>query len=265
MKEEAFMRRIVNAALIAVALALMATTPVWATVTPYSQDFEGLVQSDPAALADNGWLVFGNVFDLSGTYLYGYRPFPAPNGGPAFSAIAAGEGGPPQGAQQLSVYSDYNNGDHPTALIETNVYQEQTIAATDPGNVVTFTFDAKRGNLEGSSEAAAFIKTLDPDAGFATTRLRTEDMTAIPTTWGTYSIELTIDSGLVGQILQFGFVTRATNFQGSGIFYDNLNVEVEPDEPPPPDDGPAIPTLSTWSMIIFALLLAGAALLKLRL
>jgi hypothetical protein len=265
MKEEVFMRRIVNRVLSAAVLALAVTTLVWAAVTPYSQDFEGLVQANPTALADDGWLVFGNVFDLSGTYLYGYGPFPAPNGGPAFSAIAAGEGGVAQGLQQLSVYSDYNNGDHPTALIETNVFQEQTIAAADVGNVVTFTFDAKLGNLELRSEAEAFIKTIDPDAGFATTRHVTEDMTSIPTTWGTYSIELIIDSGLVGQIIQFGFTTRATNYEGSGIFYDNLNVEVEPYEPPPPDEGPSIPTLSTWSMIIFALLLAGAALLKLRL
>ena len=30
-------------------------------------------------------------------------------------------------------------------------------------------------------------------------------MTSIPATWGSYSLSITIDAGLVGQILQFGF------------------------------------------------------------
>ena len=132
----------------------------------------------PGALLGDDWLVFGNVYDSGGSYLYGYGPFPAPNDGAAFCAIATGEGGPAQGDQQLSVYSDYNNPDHGVGhLIETNVFQEQTIEAADAGKTVVFTFDAKFGNLEGASEAEAFIKTLDPGAGYATTNHVTVDMT----------------------------------------------------------------------------------------
>jgi hypothetical protein len=61
-------------------------------LTPYSQDFEGLVETDPDALANDGWLVFGNVFSPEGGYLYGYGPFPAPNHALAFSQIVLGEG-----------------------------------------------------------------------------------------------------------------------------------------------------------------------------
>lgn len=213
----------------AAAFLCLAPAASLADLSPYHQDFEGLVQADPAALSNDGWLVFGNVFDPSWNYLYGYGPFPAPNGGPAFSAIATGEGGPEQGNQQLSVYSDYNNGDHANGnLIESNVFQQQTIGAGDANKTWRLDFDAKRGNLEGASTALAFFKTLDPAAGYALTNYITVDMTTVPTTWGHYALSIFIDPGLAGQILQFGFLNVATHYEGSGIFYDNLAFDLEP-------------------------------------
>jgi hypothetical protein len=203
----------------------------WADLAPYSQDFEDLVQSDPAALANDGWLVFANVFGPDWSFWYNYGPFPAPNGGPAFSGIDLGQGGPAQGEQQLVVYNDYNNtnhGDGSNAIIEANVFQEQTIGAADVGSTWRFDFDAKLGNLEGASMAAAFFKTLDPGAGYALTNFITADMTSIPDTWGSYSLSIFIDASLEGQILQFGFMNWASNYEGSGIFYDNLNFNVPP-------------------------------------
>ena len=212
---------------------LLGVNPAVAALTAYSQDFEGLVQADSLALANDGWLVFGNVFDTDGvTYLYGYGAFPAPNTVPptpaAFCAIVAGEGGPEQGAQQLSVYSDYENADHAAGrFIEANVFQEQTIDSGDGGTWV-FTFDAKLGNLAGGSTAAAFIKTLDPANGYALTNFLTVDMTSIPTTWSNYSILITIDAGLAGQLLQFGFLNVATLYEPSGIYYDNVVFGLDP-------------------------------------
>ncbi|MBD3334160.1 MAG: hypothetical protein GF355_01435, partial [Candidatus Eisenbacteria bacterium] len=40
-------------------------------LVPYSQTFEDLIQSDPDALANDGWLVYGNVFTPDSTFLYG--------------------------------------------------------------------------------------------------------------------------------------------------------------------------------------------------
>jgi len=199
----------------------------WTAVTSYDQDFESMATPSTGALLGDNWLVFANVYDATGSYLYGYGPFPAPNDGAAFCAIATGQGGPEQGDQQLSVYSDYNNPDHGIGrLIESNVFQEQAIAETDVGAVVVFTFQAKIGNLAGASEAEAFIKTLDPVAGYATTNHVTVDMTTAPSTWNTYTIHLAIESGLVGQVLQFGFTTVASNYEASGVYYDNVMVEV---------------------------------------
>ncbi|MBC8365903.1 hypothetical protein H8E52_00685 [bacterium] len=198
-------------------------------LTPYSQDFESLVQSDLDALSNDGWLVYGNVFGYDWAWWYGYGAFPAPNDGAAFSAIASGEGGAEQGAQQLVVFSDYNNGNHVDAWIESNVFQEQVVATEDIGEVWIFDFQAKLGNIEGTSTAAAFIKTLDPSNGWVTTNFLTVDMTSIPDTWADYSLFLAIDPSLDGQIFQFGFMNVATNYAGSGIFYDNINFYDEGD------------------------------------
>lgn len=192
-------------------------------LVPYSQDFEGLTQSDITALSQDGWLVYGNVFTPGGAYLYGYGPYPAPNDGAAFCAIAVGEGGIEQGEQQLAVYSDYNNLDHANGnLIESNVFQEQLVGQGHVGEVWGFAFQAKRGNIEGATTALAFIKTLDPNAGYALTNFLTVDMTSIPETWGGYSLKIAIDASLEGQILQFGFANTATYYEGSAIFYDNV-------------------------------------------
>jgi hypothetical protein len=207
----------------------------------YEQDFESLDAMSDSALSDDGWVVYGNVFDgETGAYRYGYGANPAPNGGAAFSAIDSGQGGTEQGDQQLSIYSDYDNGDHANGdLIEANVYRERTITADDVGNILVFSFDAKRGNINDpgdplcpcTSTAAAFIKTLNPAAGFATTNLVEQDTTAIPETWDRYSLMLEIDAGLENQVLQVGFTNTATLYQPSGVFYDNVGVSSLPTLP----------------------------------
>ena len=95
-------------------LAMMATaafTPASnAALVNYSQDFETLHQADPAALSNDGWRIFANVYDTDKTsHLYDYGVFVAPNGGAAFSSINAASGN-----QQLKTFSDYNNADQAT-------------------------------------------------------------------------------------------------------------------------------------------------------
>jgi hypothetical protein len=192
----------------------------------YSQDFESLNAGSLTALGDDGWLVFANVFAAgTGDLLYNYGPDPAPNNpaAPAFSNIAVGEGGAEQGAQQLSVFSDYENTAAQVAgdLVEANVYREQTIGVADIGKTWIFAFQAKLGGLVAPSTATAFIKTLDA-VTFDTTTLITRDMTAISTDWGGYSLIINIDASLVGQLFQIGFASTATSYAGSSIIYDNI-------------------------------------------
>jgi hypothetical protein len=225
------MHRRVSVAILAAAVLGLLPATSRANLSNYIQNFEGLVQTDVNALANDHWLVFGTVYrDLPGppvdtTFFYQYGPFPAPNTGAAFCAIALGEGGAEQGAQVLSVYSDYNNLDHATGrLIESAVYREWTIGAGDVGKTWIFEFDAKLGNITSPTTALAFIKTIDPAAAYARTNFVKADMTVTPITWSRYSLSLTIDSGLVGQLFQIGFSNLCTNYVASGIFYDNIVV-----------------------------------------
>lgn len=216
----------ISKATIAFAAAFLFFAPVTshATLSPYTQDFEGLVQAAPNALSADGWLIFANVFSPDhSVYYYGYGVFPAPNNTGGFCGVDL-TADPGHAAQDMVVYSDYNNADHGVGnQIEANVFQERTLDATDVGNVWTFRFDAKLGNLAPPTTALAFIKTLNPAAGYAMTNFITENMTATPATWNTYSISITIDPSLVGQILQFGFSNTCSNYVGSGVFYDNLS------------------------------------------
>ncbi|PJA74432.1 hypothetical protein CO151_09595 [bacterium CG_4_9_14_3_um_filter_65_15] len=212
-------------ALLATAMLIALLPTAGLALSPYSEDFESLNQADTSALGNAGWLVFGNVFGPAWDYWYGYGVFPAPNDGAAFCAIATGEGGAAQGSQQLSIYNDYNNanhGDGSNAHIESNVFQEQVVGPADVGETWVFAFDAKLGNLVSPSTALAFIKTLDPNAGYATTNFLTMDMTGASSTWGSYSISIYIDASLVGQLMQIGFSSTASNYDPSGVFYDNL-------------------------------------------
>ena len=211
-------------------------------VCEYEQDFEALDPADPDALANDGWIVFGNVFDgETGDFLFDYGAFPAPNNpaAPAFSLIATGQGGPEQGEQQLVIISDYNARDQQDAgdRVQANTFQQRTIVANDVGKTLTFSFDAKRGNINDpadpacsttpnppcDSTALAFIRTVDPAAGFAVTNNITLDTMNLPVEWMRYSIEITIDAGLVGQLLQFGFSATASNDEPSGNVYDNIS------------------------------------------
>lgn len=204
-------------------------------ISAFSEDFESMNVATPpdadSSLEDAGWIVGANVFDSGGTFLYNYFAFPAPNSGAAFSAVVSGEGGVDQGSQQLSVFSDYNNTTEHTNgnLVNALVFQEWGITAGNVGEIWEFAFDAKMGNLEAPTTAEAFVKTIDPNSGFAETNLVTESMTSIPSTWGSFSMSLPIDAGLVGQIFQVGFASTATNFDGSGVFYDNVSLSVVPE------------------------------------
>ncbi len=216
----------VNIVLVA---AMLLVASVAFAQTPYMQDFEALAPVD-GSLAGDGWLNYMNVFDPGGGYLYGYGVFPAVNNIGNLQDIVTGEGGPEQGVQQIVMYSDYANADHGVGnLIESNLFQEQVVPVGAMGTWV-FEFDAKMGNLAGASTALAFIKTLDPNAGYAMTNFITYDTTMLPTTWGTYTISLDV-TGLDGQILQIGFSTTASNYEPCGVFYDNVNFYLDDSSP----------------------------------
>ena len=127
----------------------------------YTQDFEGLAPTPSNSLVDDGWLGFVNQFSPDGqNYLGGYVKAPGTEQG-GLAAIETGQGGDEQGLQVLAIISDYNNDADQNAgnLVEANTFQQRLIVADDVGKTVTFSFDAKLGNLTSPSTANAFIKT----------------------------------------------------------------------------------------------------------
>ncbi len=239
-----------SAPLAAFALLLTTSLSSHAALSAYSQNFETLAQASPTALGADGWKIFGNVFNPDGSYVGGYGVFAAPNGTPGFSSIANGQGGAAQGNQQLVVYSDYNNRPAQTSgqKVEALVFQEQSISAADVGKTWNFQFDAKHGDLTGASTAFAFIKTLNPSAGFATTNYVPLNMAVISPDWNRYSVSLAVDTPLVGQLLQFGFAATATNDIASGTFYDNVAFAVMAPVPEP----------ETYAMLLAGLVTVGS-------
>ena len=201
--------------------------PDVATLT-FFDDFEDADAS--ASTVGNNWKMYVNVFDSDGVYVYGYGPFDAPNGTEAVSGIAFSEAGMDQGVQYLNVFSDYANADHGAGrVLETSVFKENPIKEGDSGTY-RFSFDAKRpseGGLDEPTTAEAFIKILDPNSGYSLVFSETLDMSAISTEeWGTFSLEVAIDGGdQAGQLIQFGFSNTATNYDPSGVYYDNVSVE----------------------------------------
>ncbi len=248
--------------LAAAAAALLAAPASWAALSVYTQDFEALVPTDLAALSGDGFLVSGLAFDGDivtlppyGTFKFFYGNFPAPNGGPAFSAIATGEGGAPQGLNVLNVYSDYNccsgtaEGHYdvtaPYDFVQSNVFHEQTIGPLDVGSTWSLKFDAKLPSAAGcnttpASDCIAFIRTLDPNAAFAQTNFVSFDsQNGLTTAWSTHVISISLASALLnGQILQFGFQSTSQAlvqgapplvFSNTGVFYDNIRFSNDTD------------------------------------
>jgi hypothetical protein len=227
--------------LILTAVILASTSALIAQINTFSEDFESMNVADGTddpSLADAGWLMYVNVFNSDRSVRqYGYGNFVAPNHGRGVSAVVTGQGGTEQGNNQLSIYSNYDDSVHGSGgILETNMFREATIDSSNVGQTWQFQFDAKMGNLVAPSTALAFIKTLDPSAGFAMTNFVTEDMTSISTTWSTYSINLPITASLSGQIFQIGFTNDAANYDNSGIFYDNVSLTV-------------VPEPSTWALM----------------
>ena len=186
----------------------------------YTQDFEAIAPVDGSMAAD-GWFLYTNVFDAGGGYVGGGGS-PAMNNVGNLCDITTGQVGPNQELQQLVVSRNYWDRHHQTPgwTIESNLYKEWTVA---PGQGVwTFNFDYKMGDLVNPpSEAFAFIKVLDPGAGWATVVFNTVETTFAPTTWSSGSITVDL-TGREGQIVQIGFLTNSVEYSACGVFYDNV-------------------------------------------
>jgi hypothetical protein len=187
-----------------------------------------------------GWVTFINVFEADGsTYVGGYWVGPTPNAafeGGQIAALAKGQGGKDQGRKQLNVFSNYDSAfndviQHEVGqLVEVNVYKEYRLTPENVGTYV-FTFDARlpdEGALEAPATAKAFLKVLDPSNDFQPFGTPAEsDAGTLTTDWETRSVEFTVTEEMDGMILQFGLTNMASNYDPTGVLYDNVDLSIK--------------------------------------
>jgi hypothetical protein len=208
-----------------------------AALVSYSQNWESSVTTDGAAISSDGWVIGNFNVTTGGAW---FENFPSPNCGDGgcngYAALVDGQGGAAQGSNQLSIFGDYNpwgpwaNSDQNT--IETYVIRDiGTVDASEEGQTFSFGFDAKLGNLDSSVGATnqAFVKVLQQSNGSYDTLFEGyfDAGSNLTTDWSGGAIELLIDAGMVGELVQIGFVVSGTEaadgaWPGTGVYYDNL-------------------------------------------
>jgi hypothetical protein len=234
------------------------SSPAFAAIN-FSDDFESypIFEGDVSDIG-GGWVFYVNVYGnypgcTDKWYDYG-GPFPAPNG-PQISNIVEGSTG-----HALNKFSDYNNADHDNGIcIETNVFQERTLLSTDLGTY-TFRFETQVPmELGVGVNTFGFIKLLDPNNGYSLDIYSTVSTV----TAGVKSISVTLDPSAEGKILQWGFTDTASNYQGSGRWYDNVSFAPRNTGGYQGEEGVPIPL---WALIFMGGLLAlvGASRLRRR-
>lgn len=217
----------------------MFAAPVFRSSGPeilYTTDFECIDIADP--VLGDGWASFVNIFEANGVgYVGGYSVGGGAPNGAQISALTTGQGGAEQFKKQINVFSNYDSDfggivQHADGqLVEVNVFQEYTLVAGSEGTY-TFTFDAKlppTGAVASPSTANAFVKVLNPAAGFLTVSgtLDSFDSTTLTTDWSTQSVSVVITPGMAATLptqllLQFGFQNTSTLYNDSGVIYDNV-------------------------------------------
>lgn len=158
---------------------------------------------------------------------------------PTIVTVAFDEGAL-DGSQSLVFFADVNSGlfqDDPAVnadprLLSLNVFQQQNISAADIGTQVTydFLFSGASGALNTATTTIveAFLLTLDPNNGFATTNEVAFDLSGAVegvAESGQLALDLSAPE-LEGQILQFGVRNTFADGQNPAVIIDNLSLTV---------------------------------------
>ena len=233
--------------------AALVSGPALAAIN-FSDDFESY---DPAGVTiGGGWLYWANVFGPQSEgcwqYWYGYGG-DAPISGSGFSNIVDGAYG-----QALNVFTDYNNGNQGDGCLETAVYQQVEFDGADADEYRFSFYVQVPGPLGPDVGTWGFVKLLTP--GFDTIW----DMTVDTETPGLKFITVNLEEADDGMILQWGFRTRAQDWQDSGRWYDNVSFAPLSVRPPylPLYENP-IP-IPFWAMMLMAGMLAYVGATRIR-
>jgi len=188
-----------------------------------------------------GWAMYKQVFtsgpvvvksegaDLKPGYIDGY--YPGRRFGP--NAIVNGQGGPDQGTYSAKLYPDYYTDEFggPWAggnVVVTALSRSHTVTNADllaqTNGAFQMDLNYKFEGLPGANAGAFAFMKIGPNwwvdrQAFA---FNNGD-------WGAAAARITLDSGSVGQILEFGVAVYSVNYQPSAIFIDNVTVSNVPE------------------------------------
>lgn len=206
------------------AVCLLATAQVSnAAISSYSDDFQGY----GAATLFTPWEGFSDNCGFPGGYSFGPS-----TSGPQITALA-NDGA---GNDYLNFYANYDNGTcqsgagpNPVENISVFINQSFTGADTASGDTWIFTFDYREAdspfNPAGNTEVGAFIRVFDG----AFNLLATDTLdTSGSQLWQTGQLQITLDSGWTEGFFQIGFNNAVSGFDSSGMYYDNVNLNVVP-------------------------------------
>lgn len=202
----------------------------------WSDDFESYdLYVGPGYQGDigGGWLIWADIFGNSyptdcSVWWYNYwpsLPAPAPNKDGGFSNISTSTFG-----KALNVFSDYENGNHwdsSGGCIQTSVFQERTFTAAD-ADTYTFQFWMSSPAPVGPGvTTSAYVTVLNPNDNYNAVVFDSIETDYV----GLHSLTLTLDAGLDGMILQWGFRTVAGKGEASGRMYDLVSFTPASDIP----------------------------------
>ncbi len=200
-----------------------------AALASYSENFELLDATSSTALSGAGFYIYENVYtDKDLTLLESSTgPAPALNDINRFAQVVID-----QSNQQLRVLSNYGSDYQGSNYVDALTLQRQTIGADDLGTTWTFSFDAKQGDITGTSSASAWIRTIDGSTTLGEARLDTTSL-GLGLNWESKALSLYIDPSWDEKTLEFGFNSAATGYTMSGVYYDNLSLTGTPAVPVP--------------------------------
>ena len=211
----------------------------------FQTDFES-----PTALTEDNWAAFINVFspDCSSQYWYGY-PYAVTNSGPQVAALAPGAT-----SQVANIYSDYDNANQGDGCVEANVYQQFEITESDVGDY-DFSYDVELPPDPANVGTAVngFIKVFNSDFS------ATLDSVVQSSSPGSKTLTITITPDMVGGFVQFGFNNYSTDYDPTGMYYDNVSIGPAARRPGSDLSYEGVPTLGTYGLLALLLLMGATA------
>lgn len=187
----------------------------------FSTDFE----EGATAISDN-WTWGGNQFNDAACTEYDssygfFRPdFNAPDAGPQVSSLSPQFNAEPDAPKQMVFYSDYNNADFGGAAdkcVEVRIIREVNPITADDVGVYEFSYETTADSLALSDAARA-------GAGIWVNYAQVASDSSLPA--GSYTIDFEITDDMVGGVLQYGFFNKSSNYQDTGVKYDNVSFAV---------------------------------------